>query len=158
MDPKDINQLDPKLREAYERVMGTNIPAPSTPQAPNEPSVQPPAEPSTPPFTTSTPAPASPPSFDSSQTSPAAQENPPAEAPPAPVHLDTSQAPNPVSPPPVYQSYNAESGSQPPSSEAAVVHHSSRLSISTPILVVLGITFFIAYAALWIMVFGIKLF
>ncbi len=33
MDPQKLSQLDPKLREAYQRVMGT--PLPPTPPAPN---------------------------------------------------------------------------------------------------------------------------
>jgi len=30
MDPQKLSQLDPKLREAYLRVMGTEVPAPQT--------------------------------------------------------------------------------------------------------------------------------
>ncbi|MCL5432792.1 MAG: hypothetical protein M1524_01605 [Patescibacteria group bacterium] len=32
MDPKKPSELDPKLKEAYDRVMGTATPAPQTPQ------------------------------------------------------------------------------------------------------------------------------
>lgn len=57
MDPQKLASLDPKLREAYQRVMGTTIPDPNpTPQPqpqpepiptppPTVPPVQPPAEP-----------------------------------------------------------------------------------------------------------------
>lgn len=31
MDPQKLSQLDPKLRDAYQRVMGTAVPKPSTP-------------------------------------------------------------------------------------------------------------------------------
>lgn len=147
MDPKDLNQLDPKLREAYERVMGTNVPSPaqdlsgvSQNQAPeqNIPTAAP-SEPTPPP-----PA----------QASPISQATEP-----PPVSIDTSQSSQtPTSPPPVYQSYSAENGASPTSPQTTAVHHSSRFAISTPILVVLGVMFFAAYAALWIMVFGIKLF
>lgn len=34
MDPKMPSNLDPKLKEAYERVMGTTIPKPSAPPTP----------------------------------------------------------------------------------------------------------------------------
>lgn len=38
MDPKMPSNLDPKLKEAYERVMGTTIPKPSAPPTPAAPS------------------------------------------------------------------------------------------------------------------------
>lgn len=138
MDPKNLNQLDPKIKEAYDRVMGTDLTSPQTPSEPAAPQFGAQTIPSAP--------------------EPAKEYAPP---PPPPIHLDTSQAPEtPVTPPPVFQSFNSETASQPtsPAPEAVAVHHSSRFAISTPILMVLGIAFFIAYAALWVMVFGIKLF
>ena len=33
MDPQKLSQLDPKLRDAYQRVMGTPIPQPQAPQS-----------------------------------------------------------------------------------------------------------------------------
>lgn len=53
MDPQKLSQLDPKLRDAYQRVMGTPIPDPTpVPQPqpqpepiPTPPPVQPPTEP-----------------------------------------------------------------------------------------------------------------
>ena len=56
MDPQKLSQLDPKLREAYERVMGTTIPAPQAPAqapvppAPVAPTPQPQPQPLQPPF------------------------------------------------------------------------------------------------------------
>jgi len=44
MNPKNLSHLDPKLREAYERVMGTSAPTPPSPTP-------------TPPITPSGPAP-----------------------------------------------------------------------------------------------------
>jgi hypothetical protein len=42
MDPQKLSQLDPKLREAYQRVMGTTIPEPAAPnQAPAPAPLQP---------------------------------------------------------------------------------------------------------------------
>jgi len=42
MDPQKLSQLDPKLREAYQRVMGTTIPEPAVPnQAPATAPLQP---------------------------------------------------------------------------------------------------------------------
>lgn len=57
MDPQKLSQLDPKLRDAYQRVMGTPIPPPATPPI-QEPPVQP--EPSTPQSPVSEPQPAIP--------------------------------------------------------------------------------------------------
>lgn len=37
MDPQKLSQLDPKLRSAYERVMGTTIPQPTPAQAQTTP-------------------------------------------------------------------------------------------------------------------------
>lgn len=163
MDPKNLNQLDPKIKEAYDRVIGTDLTSPQT-SSPNaqiptsEPSPQPPPEPSVSQF--APPSPPPPPSFGSSQTSPQSVPDVSRQkTPQVPVHLDTSQTPEtPVSSLPVYQSFNSETGSQPVVPEATAIHHNSRLSVSTPILVVLGILFFAAYAVLWVMVLGIKLF
>jgi len=46
MDPQKLSQLDPKLREAYQRVMGTTIPTP--PAAPIQTQAPPPSIPSDP--------------------------------------------------------------------------------------------------------------
>lgn len=67
MDPQKLSQLDPKLREAYQRVMGTVIPKPQSPPAQTQtpppinkppipdpistPPAQPQPEPATPPAT-----------------------------------------------------------------------------------------------------------
>lgn len=45
MDPQKLAQLDPKLREAYQRVMGTPIPPMPTPQPKPEPAQPPVSEP-----------------------------------------------------------------------------------------------------------------
>lgn len=44
MDPQKLSQLDPKLREAYQRVMGTTIP---TPQPPSQTQTAPVSDPAT---------------------------------------------------------------------------------------------------------------
>ena len=40
MDPQKLSQLDPKLRAAYDRVMGTNVPGPQAPVSPQAESIQ----------------------------------------------------------------------------------------------------------------------
>lgn len=73
MDPQKLSQLDPKLREAYQRVMGTTIPQPQTP-----PSAQ-----------VQTPLP----------DEVSAKANPPASEPTTPVS-DPAQTPQPTEPMP----------------------------------------------------------
>lgn len=70
MDPKKLASLDPKLRAAYERVMGTVIPEPQTP--PVSPSQGEPVHTQTPPSSTPT-------AFDTTQ-----QANPQPNLAPAP--------------------------------------------------------------------------
>lgn len=99
MDPKNLSGLDPKLKEAYERVMGTPLPNPQTPspQPPSTPptggptpvqSDQPPSEPAIPPAPASEPNP---------------EPNPPQPFPnlpePPPVAQPTVEA-TPAPPPP----------------------------------------------------------
>ena len=42
MDPQKLSQLDPKLRDAYQRVMGTAIPQPQAPVQSQSPMPTPP--------------------------------------------------------------------------------------------------------------------
>lgn len=39
MDSNNLNNIDPKLRDTYERVMGTQVPASQVPPTPNPPSI-----------------------------------------------------------------------------------------------------------------------
>lgn len=48
MDPQKLSQLDPKLRDAYQRVMGTVIPEPQAPAAQVQTPVPPPVPPTPP--------------------------------------------------------------------------------------------------------------
>lgn len=48
MDPQKLSQLDPKLRDAYQRVMGTVIPEPQVPAAQVQTPVSPPVPPTPP--------------------------------------------------------------------------------------------------------------
>lgn len=56
MDPQKLSQLDPKLREAYQRVMGTDVSVPQSPPPSNVPASSPTPDP-TPIPEPSTPAP-----------------------------------------------------------------------------------------------------
>lgn len=87
MDPKNLSQLDPKLREAYERIMGTGSAPASSDQPPTDPK---PADP--PP---AAPPPASPP--------------PPVSS---PDPISESQQPNPIEPIPTITPANSQSSAE----------------------------------------------
>ncbi len=150
MDPKGTSQLDPKLKEAYERVMGTNLSSSDMPPEPNPQQQPPPPPPSQQPQSQFGGINPPPPHSDTPPEFPAEVE---ASIPP-PVHLDTSST---QQPPPVFQSYSLENSTPQEDGQTLQKQH-SKFAVSTPILVVLGVAFFVAYALLWVMVFGIKLF
>lgn len=140
MDPnKGLNQLDPKLKEAYERVMGTANAAQGT--APQQPAQTPAA--ATPP-----PAPAS--SQTASNPYGNLQQDAGTQASPQMVTSPASASYAPT-PPPVFQSFNASAPQQP----QATAGVKSKQKISLPILIVLGLMFFAVYAVLWMKVFKI---
>lgn len=130
MDSKNYTNLDPKLREAYERVMNTTI-SPA-----NAPSQQPTVAPSPRPLP--------------SQTSP--QIPKPAAVNETPVMLPMPSASLPTNSPVIQK--------QPPSTVANIVttsmpqHNSGIL----PIVIILGaIIFFAVYAVFWLKFFQIQL-
>ena len=129
MDPKQLNQLDPKLKAAYDRVMSTTI-TPTTNVA----------HPPTP-----TPPPASapiPPPHPSPVTSPAAP--PPAATPkPHPSNLAIPQPPTTIA-----QHSAIPKVAEPPQTKSKV----------SPIVLIIGGVIFIAvYAMLWMNFFQIPI-
>lgn len=116
MDPQKLSQLDPKLREAYQRVMGTPIPTPQTaPQAapvqtqtpppPIEPTIPTPAIPDPIPAPTTIPTPeptqVPPPAIEVPQAIPTPEPSIPEPQPTMPnnfVQMNSEVAAAPVSP------------------------------------------------------------
>lgn len=174
MNPQNqLSGLDPKLKEAYERVMGTTIPpapapsgagpasSPPTPQEPaasapttqTEPSSPPPQEPvSPPPIQEPTPPPVSPPQ-PPEPAAPPLQE-PPQQPEPPPV---------PPAQPPVAPAEPAPSPVQSVQSTGFVANATKKgklggLKISPPILMAVGAALLILYFFFWIRIFNLSLF
>lgn len=161
MDPKtQLSGLDPKLKEAYERVMGTTIPPASPPPVPpQEPAVSvptgqtepvPPKEPVSPPpaqepIQEPTPPPVAPPQPPEPAAPPLQQPEPP---------------PIPPVQPPVIKNEPVSSPAQPTGfvANAAKKGKLAGLKISPPILMAVGVAFLALYIFFWMRVFNLSLF
>lgn len=135
MDPQKLASLDPKLREAYQRVMGTPIPKTQTPPPPPKPTADPnqnpTPEPQPEPFPTPQPAIPTPPT----QASNFVQMNSEAATPP------TSQ--NFITPSPM------------PQSQTITVKKKNGMM---PILIgIAGLVFVAIYTLFWTKIFNFKL-
>ena len=157
MDPnKQLNQLDPKLKEAYDRVMGTDLsssapqsaaPAQTAPLAPTNQTSTPPSFNPNP--TTPVSAPSQPSSSDNSASS-----LPPLQS--SSSGFDTAPAKNPE----VFQSFSTDPKATPvasvssPSTEVAKPEK-SKSKISPIILIIVGLFFFVLYALVWAKIVGV---
>jgi hypothetical protein len=132
MDPKSAQTLDPKLKEAYDRVMGATLPTSQTPPVAN-------------------------PSVGNSPVSPhhdpldkmAIKENPPMQAAaPLPTHQagTVSPSPTPVATAPLHVS-----------SGFVAPHEEKKAPVSGTLLIVAGVVFLIVYTLFWLKWFGIPL-
>lgn len=154
MNPKGLNNLDPKLRETYERVMGTSFAPPATPQAP-QPAPQPASEPAqnTPPVAPPVPQPVQPvqqpppAAAPLPQSEPAPQDPQPAEMVQSPISTPSFGASNPFQDP------------LPPPAEViannAVVPSKKGSKLIPVLFTIGGIIFFVVYAIVWAKVFGL---
>ncbi|MDO8460918.1 MAG: hypothetical protein Q7S38_00585 [bacterium] len=144
MDPKTLPNLDPKLREVYERVMKTPI----TPPSPTS-NIQPPPP-----------------------ASPSLGGPPPTPQPPVSVPANNEPSPVPSAKPPVAQLsptpqntfhstqvFNPDTAVPPsttsPSTDTAAPK--SKGKISPVVLVLVGVVFFAIYAVVWISFFKVSL-
>lgn len=149
MDPKNLSGLDPKLREAYERVMGTSVP-PATNGNPN------------PNVVGTNPLPAAS-SQENHNNEPVLPQNHPIPAAP-PAHEETSPAPvaspsvqmPPIdSAPAATQTVNYGFTKPDVSAQPQKAERTSKIS---PIIIgVLVVVFLTSYTILWVKVFGVKL-
>ncbi|MBI2337859.1 hypothetical protein HYU95_01635 [Candidatus Daviesbacteria bacterium] len=163
MDPKNqLSGLDPKLKEAYERVMGTIPPASPKPSG-GEPASPPPQQPPT-------QEPTPPPAAIPQSPEPAALPQQP-ESPPPPPAAETSAVSNEPSPSPIQPPVQpAEPPAQPDIKQpihiaTGFVANAPKkekvgggLKISRPIFMALGVTFLVLYVFFWIRVFNLSLF
>lgn len=193
MDPKQNTQLDPKLQEAYNRVMGTDTSVPHDPTQPATPptttpvTTPPPADPGSiqMPAASDTPAiPPAPPTMPTDPTQSTPSDNTPPIIPSTPQMPSTQVVPDPTSPTPPTPQVPQETPAQPAApapqvpdlpevptqevkKEPETVHFSSTTSLSTsaksktkisPIILILGaVIFLVAYALIWIKVFGLQI-
>jgi uncharacterized membrane protein len=153
MDPQKLSNLDPKLRDAYQRVMGTTIPDPQTPastpvQAPTQPTDQP-----TIPTTDPTPAP-------QPQPEPAIPQMPT----PEPQSIPTSQ-PDPTQPASNFTQMNSEiaaptvgaSNFASPAFQTQSMAIKKKSKIMPILFVFLGLIFLVIYTLFWTKFFNFKL-
>jgi hypothetical protein len=159
MDPKALSNMDPKLRETYERVMGTSAPAGSPPAASTAP--PPPASPIPTPSTNAV----VPPSFTDLSGNP---PPPPTEKPVTVSGLSASPdgsnplpplkpaMPDAAAPQNPLAAATAPAFGQPLPSPASVNQAQASPSSTLRILyIVLGVIFFILYTIFWIKVFNL---
>jgi hypothetical protein len=130
MDPKSAQTLDPKLKEAYDRVMGATLPTT-------------PATPSSPPSMATTPAA---PHHDPLDTM-ATKENPAMHTP-----LPTHQ-PQTVTPPPTPMATTPLHTS----SGFVASHEEKKAPVSGTLLIVAGGVFLLVYTLFWLKWFGVPL-
>ncbi|MBI1982370.1 MAG: hypothetical protein HYY87_02160 [Candidatus Levybacteria bacterium] len=158
MDPKNqLSGLDPKLKEAYERVMGTTIPLASAPLS--GASADKPASPL-----------ASPEPQQGEPASPPPQQPPTQEPTPPPAAIPQSPEPSPLSqqpepqPPPVQTTEPTPNPQEVHIATGFVANAAKKekmgggLKISRPIFMALGVTFLVLYVFFWIRVFNLSLF
>ena len=137
MDPQKLSQLDPKLREAYQRVMGTPIPEPEPTPTPTSTIQEPPTAPQT----------------ESSM--------------PQPKSVPTPEAPMPQQPPAQAANFvqmNSEVAATPsstnfatPAPQAQTITLKKKNGIMVPILFgIAGLIFIAVYTLFWTELFGLK--
>lgn len=173
MDPQKLSQLDPKLRDAYQRVMGTVIPEPQAPAQAQTPPPPPPPIPTPDPVPVPQPTPQPEPiPTPVVEPVPAIQEPspvpavPPAQPPPAiPQPAESQPAINP-------QSQNSNFVQM--SSEVTATPTAGNLNFTAPIQAqtttlkkkngimpilfgIVGFVFIVVYALFWAKIFNFKL-
>jgi hypothetical protein len=143
MDPQKLSQLDPKLRDVYQRIMGTQVAKPQANSVPPQPKTSPFRAPTfTPPIQQSQPQP---------QTAPA---KPPISAQPAPVFAQmNSQMPTPAL-------TTAVPGIMPPAPQAQVQSMPAEKkggSMKFTLFSIIFLVFLVVYTLFWVKIFNLKL-
>lgn len=133
MDPK---QLDPKLKEAYDRVMGTSF--------------TPPAATPTPTQSASTPAPVAEPAPIVPAAEPMATQTPVTPQPVTPVELTSEPVP--------FQPTTSVESKMPINGFVAADANTQKKHGVSPVIIILGvIVFLVVYALFWVKFFGVSL-
>lgn len=157
MDPQKLSQLDPKLREAYQRVMGTSIPqpqvAPIQTQTPPPPPPMPDPIPMPQPLPTPEPVPSPIPTI----------EEPPAIPTPEPAMPEPVSEPQPAIPqqPPIVASNFVQMNSEvaaTPMPQAQTMTVRKKQGMMTPVLFgIVGLVFIAIYTLFWTKIFNFQL-
>ncbi|MBI4089429.1 MAG: hypothetical protein HY424_01820 [Candidatus Levybacteria bacterium] len=160
MDPQKLSQLDPKLREAYQRVMGASV---SQPQA--QPPTTIPTTPAQPPNLTST-SPVKPQSIstsipieDKTPFNPIKPPEPPVQPKPAPQSIPQNPSPQTIS----FDQMNSEvsSPSSPnftqPEPQAKIIPVKKKNKFMPILIGIVGLVLIAAYTFLWTKIFNLKL-
>lgn len=158
MDLKGTTSLDPKLKEAYEKVMGTSF-TPAAPPAPQTPAAQ---QPNPVPAASipNTQAPLQPPPVQPLHVTEEEQPQPAQPLPPTPPIL-TNNKPEPemVASPQIFSDVNPFKEPAPVPGEVlannGVANEKKSNKLVVAGLVIGGVVFFIIYAFIWIKVFGL---
>lgn len=135
MDPKSPPTLDPKLKEAYDRVMGATLPK-------SPPAEQPTMSAATPPL----PAHPAEPEKQAMPTSPPM----PAHAAPVEQHATTATPTHLPTPTPATTLPHASSG-------FVASHDEKKPAVSGTLLIIAGVVFFIVYTLFCLKLFGVEI-
>src|SRR3989344_2510857 len=156
MDPQKLSQLDPKLREAYQRVMGMSS-APPPPPAPQPEPNSTPTDTSIPPSTPSDEQPTIQPSAEPQPATPAI----PTETPTIPAY-EPVIPPQPSAQPVNFDQMNSEVASSSPNftvpeSQIQTMVIKKKSSIMPILLGVVIFIFIAVYILVWTKIFNLKL-
>lgn len=162
MDPQKLASLDPKLRDAYQRVMGTTIPEPQTappaqmqappppiekPTTPTEPTVTPTSEPQPAPLTSqpiAEPQPA---------INPQPQSIPTPQSIPAQPTSNFVQMNSEVAATPTFNSPNFSA----PASQTQTIALKKKNKMMPILFGIVGLIFIAVYTLFWTKIFNLKL-
>ena len=164
MDPNKLGQLDPKLKEAYDRVMNAATPPPPPPP----PYSQTPQTAQTSPSQGVNPPPPPPPPLSSPQTAKEESSSPP---PPPHLSMPAKEVPPLVNTPPpdistkgftpmnasVSVSSSNTIASKFPAYKAGTLKAHKGGNVPTVLWILLAAVFFIAYTLIWVRVLGVSL-
>lgn len=149
MDPKSSTQLDPKLQEAYNRVMGVTVNTPGTPAA-TIPTSAPASAIPTDPAVNANPVPSTPNLEVTTPSAPQVSDN----MPPMPAQEDKKEEKEEMVQTPGQPTVSMQSTVAAPSQSFVA---KKGMKISPVILIVGGITFLLIYALIWIKIFNLPL-
>jgi hypothetical protein len=148
MDPQKLSQLDPKLRDVYQRIMGTQV---SKPQPAPIPQQSEPVQEQTfmPPISQIQPQP---------QPFPAQQPQPVVPAQPSPVFAQMNpQIPTPTPTMAASSNFAAPIVSATPQAQGMVIEKKGGSSIKFILFGILALIFLVIYTLFWTKIFNLKL-